>query len=62
MAVAMLLEWPGQSQEQYEQLMKLVALEANRPEGGLPRRRPHARGVAGGGHMGVGGSLRAVRR
>jgi hypothetical protein len=35
MAVAMLLEWPGQSQEQYEQLMKLVALEANPPDGGL---------------------------
>jgi hypothetical protein len=35
MAVAMLLEWPGQTQEQYEQLMKLVGLEANPPEGGL---------------------------
>jgi hypothetical protein len=35
MAVAMLLEWPGQTQDQYEQLMKLVGLEANPPEGGL---------------------------
>jgi hypothetical protein len=35
MAVAMLLEWPGETQEQYERLMKLVALEANPPEGGL---------------------------
>jgi hypothetical protein len=35
MAVAMLLEWPGQTQEQYEQLMKLVALDAHPPEGGL---------------------------
>ena len=35
MAVAMLLEWPGQTQEQYEQLMKQVALDADPPEGGL---------------------------
>lgn len=35
MAVAMLLEWPGQTREQYEQLMELVALEAEPPEGGL---------------------------
>ena len=35
MAVAMLLEWPGQTQEQYEQLMKHVALDADPPEGGL---------------------------
>jgi hypothetical protein len=35
MAVAMLLEWPGQTQEQYEQLMNLVALDAHPPDGGL---------------------------
>jgi hypothetical protein len=31
MAVAMLLEWPGQTQEQYEQLMKLVGWKPIRP-------------------------------
>ena len=35
MAVAMLLEWPGETQEQYERLMKLVKLESDPPEGGL---------------------------
>ena len=35
MAVAMLLEWPGETQEQYERLMKLVKLEDEPPEGGL---------------------------
>ena len=35
MAVAMLLEWPGETREQYEQLMSLVRLEEDPPEGGL---------------------------
>jgi hypothetical protein len=35
MGIAMLLEWPGETQEQYEQLMKVLALDANPPEGGL---------------------------
>jgi hypothetical protein len=35
MAVAMLLEWPGETREQYEQLMSVVGLEENPPEGGL---------------------------
>jgi hypothetical protein len=35
MAVAMLLEWPGETQEQYEALMKLVDLEGDPPEGAL---------------------------
>jgi hypothetical protein len=35
MAVAMLLEWPGQSKEQYDELMKRVALETDPPDGGL---------------------------
>ena len=35
MAVAMLLEWPGETQEQYERLMDLVGLEADPPDGGI---------------------------
>lgn len=31
----MLLEWPGETQEQYERLMDLVRLEADPPEGGI---------------------------
>lgn len=33
--VAMVLEWPGETQEQYEQLMKLLALDENPPDGGI---------------------------
>ena len=33
--VAMILEWPGETQEQYEQLMKLLALDEHPPNGGL---------------------------
>ena len=35
MAVAMLLEWPGETQQQYERLMDLVNLEADPPQGGI---------------------------
>lgn len=35
MAVAMLLEWPGETREQYEHLMSLIRLEEDAPEGGL---------------------------
>ena len=35
MAVAMLLEWPGETREQYEQLMSVIKLEEDAPEGGL---------------------------
>ena len=35
MAVAMLLEWPGETEQQYECLMDLVALEKDPPEGGF---------------------------
>jgi hypothetical protein len=35
MGIAMLLEWPGETQEQYEQLMKVLALDASPPEGGM---------------------------
>jgi hypothetical protein len=35
MGIAMLLEWPGETQEQYEQLMRVLALDENPPEGGV---------------------------
>ena len=35
LAVAMLLEWPGETQEQYERLMEFVKLESDPPNGGL---------------------------
>lgn len=33
--VAMVLEWPGETQEQYEQLVKVLALDENPPDGGI---------------------------
>jgi len=35
MAVAILLEWPGLTQQQYEQAMKELQLDANPPAGGM---------------------------
>ncbi len=35
MTVAMLLEWPGETEQQYERLMDLVGLEKDPPEGGI---------------------------
>jgi hypothetical protein len=35
MGVAMLLEWPGETQEQYEQLRQALALDESPPEGGV---------------------------
>lgn len=35
MGIAMLLEWPGETKEQYEQLMEVLALDEHPPEGGI---------------------------
>lgn len=35
MAVAMLMEWPGVTREQYEAVMKELQLDANPPKGAL---------------------------
>ena len=61
MAVAMLLEWPGETEQQYECLMDLAALEKDPPEGGSSRRRAHARGLAGAGYLGIRRGIRAVQ-